>query len=155
MGGGQLGHHAGTGLLAEVLWTAWFGIHVDAGLELADEDDLIPGPDWDGEGAGAAAQEGVGAIIGPLQGQDHVRVTTVDGQSGRQLEQYWYISKYIALNIQAGLLTVQVARCTPRGAVHHPNGTAASRGIARGDIHQQFANKVRELYRCTVKCTAG
>jgi hypothetical protein len=24
-----------------------------------------------------------------------------------------------------------------------------------GDIHQQFANKVRELYRCTVKCTAG
>ncbi len=25
----------------------------------------------------------------------------------------------------------------------------------RGDIHQQYANKVRELYRCTITCTAG
>jgi hypothetical protein len=41
--------------------TAWFGVHIRAGLELADREDLVPGANSDGEGAGAAAQEGIGA----------------------------------------------------------------------------------------------
>jgi hypothetical protein len=35
-------------------------------LEPADRDDLVPGPNFDGEGKGAAAQDGVWAIVGPL-----------------------------------------------------------------------------------------
>ncbi len=54
--------------------TAWCGVRVCAGLELADGDVLVPGPDLDDEGAGAATQESVGAIIGPLQGRNDASV---------------------------------------------------------------------------------
>ncbi len=50
--------------------TAWFGIRIRAGLESAERNDLVPGPDSDGEGEGAVAQDGLGAVVGPLQGQD-------------------------------------------------------------------------------------
>jgi hypothetical protein len=48
--------------------TACCGVRVRAWLELADEDDLVPGPNSDGEGAGAVAKRGIGAVVGPLQG---------------------------------------------------------------------------------------
>jgi hypothetical protein len=37
--------------------TVWFGLRVPAGLEPADGDDLVPGPDSDGEGVGAESHD--------------------------------------------------------------------------------------------------
>jgi hypothetical protein len=42
---------------------ARLGIRSHAGLEAADGDDLIPGLNSDGVGAGSAAQDGVGAVV--------------------------------------------------------------------------------------------
>ncbi len=39
------------------------GVRCRAGFEAADGDDLIPWPDSDGEGAGATAQDNVGAVV--------------------------------------------------------------------------------------------
>ncbi len=52
---------------AAATWAARHGIRGRASLEAADGDDLLPGPDSDGEGAGTAAQDGLGAIAEPLQ----------------------------------------------------------------------------------------
>jgi hypothetical protein len=46
------------------------GVRGRASLEAADGDDLILGPDSDGEGVGSAAQEGVGAVVERLKGWD-------------------------------------------------------------------------------------
>ncbi len=51
--------------------TAWCGVRIPAGLEPNDGYDLIPGPDSDCEGAGAAEEDGVGGIVGPLQGRNY------------------------------------------------------------------------------------
>ncbi len=45
--------------LVSRLRTVWFGLRVPAGLEPADRDDLVPGPDSDGEEVRAALHEGV------------------------------------------------------------------------------------------------
>jgi hypothetical protein len=50
--------------------TACCGLRIPAGLEPADGYDLIPGPDSDCEGAGAAEEDGVGGIVRPLQGRN-------------------------------------------------------------------------------------
>jgi hypothetical protein len=63
---GWLGHHAGTRPSVAASRTALCGVRIRAELEPADEDDLIPGPDSDGEGAGAVAKSSVGAIVGPI-----------------------------------------------------------------------------------------
>ncbi len=57
-GGGYalLGHRASAARFSTATQTAWFGIRICAGLDLAV-------PDSDGEGAGAAAQDSIGAII--------------------------------------------------------------------------------------------
>ncbi len=47
---------------------ARLSIRSRAELEVADGDDLVPGPNSDGEGAGSAAQNGVGAVIERLKG---------------------------------------------------------------------------------------
>ncbi len=47
------------------------------------------------------------------------------------LEHYWFITEYIALYIQARLLTGQVAWCTPRSAVHHHAGTGWVQGCSQ------------------------
>ncbi len=44
-----------------------FGICICEGLEPADGDDLVPGPKSDGEGAGPAFQDDIGAAIRALQ----------------------------------------------------------------------------------------
>jgi hypothetical protein len=49
-----------------------------AGLEAADGDDLVPGPDSDGEGAGSAAQNGLGAIVELLERWDDTAMTVSD-----------------------------------------------------------------------------
>jgi hypothetical protein len=43
------------------------GVCGHASLEAADGDNLVPGPNSDGEGEGSAAQDGVGAIIERLK----------------------------------------------------------------------------------------
>jgi hypothetical protein len=56
------------------------GVRSRARLEAADGDDLVPGPNSDGEGAGFAAQDGVGAIVERLKGwDDAVRRTQMRG----------------------------------------------------------------------------
>ncbi len=42
---------------------ARLGIRSHAGLEAADGNDLIPGLNSDGVGAGSVAQDGVGAVV--------------------------------------------------------------------------------------------
>jgi hypothetical protein len=44
------------------------GVRSRASLEAAEGDDLVPGPDSDGEGAGSAAQDSVGAVVEQLKG---------------------------------------------------------------------------------------
>jgi hypothetical protein len=68
--GGWFDRHCSPRQSAAVSRTAWFGVRVHTGFELADGDDLIPGHDSDGEGAGPAAQDDVGAVVGALQGWD-------------------------------------------------------------------------------------
>jgi hypothetical protein len=58
--------------------TAWCSICIHAGLWLSDGDDIVPGSDSDGKGAGAAAQDSVGAIIAPLQGWDDAAMVHLD-----------------------------------------------------------------------------
>jgi hypothetical protein len=45
----------------------WLGFRSRQGLEVADGDDLVPGPDSDGEREGSAAQNGIGAIVERLE----------------------------------------------------------------------------------------
>jgi hypothetical protein len=53
---------------AAAMRAARLGVRSCASLEAADGDDLVPGPDSDGEGAGSAVQDGVGAIVERLKG---------------------------------------------------------------------------------------
>ncbi len=85
MGGGRLGHCASSGWLAMASRTAWFGVCVCAGLELADGDDLVPCPDSDGEGAGGAAQDGIWTVIGPLQGWDDAAAVHPDEGAAQEV----------------------------------------------------------------------
>jgi hypothetical protein len=63
---GLLGRHADAKRLATASRAAQFGVCVPKGLEPADGDDLIPGPDRDGEGVGPMAPNSVGDVIGVL-----------------------------------------------------------------------------------------
>jgi hypothetical protein len=56
-----------------------------AALEVADGDDLIPGPDSDGEGAGSAAQDGIGAIVEQLKGWNDASMADPDEWGGEEL----------------------------------------------------------------------
>ncbi len=79
----RLGCLAGTGRLAAASQTAKFSVRVRAGLEPADGEDLVPGPNSDGEGAGVAWHDGVWAIVGLLQGwEDAVAVHPDEGNGG-------------------------------------------------------------------------
>ncbi len=48
---------------ATVTWDARRGVCGSASLKAADGDHLVPRPDSDGEGAGAVAQDCVGAVV--------------------------------------------------------------------------------------------
>jgi hypothetical protein len=54
-GSDRLGRHAGVLWFTVVSWTAGLCVCVRAVLEAAESDNLVPGPDSDGEGAGAVA----------------------------------------------------------------------------------------------------
>ncbi len=61
------------------------GIRGCASLEAADGDHLVPGPDYDGEGAGSAAQNRVGAVVEGLKGWNQAAPTDPDKRGGEQL----------------------------------------------------------------------
>ncbi len=62
------------------------GVRNSAGLEAADGDDLVPGPASDGEGAGSAAQNGIGAVVERLERWDDA--ATMDPHEGLKLLLY-------------------------------------------------------------------
>jgi hypothetical protein len=73
------------------------GVRSRASLEAADGDHLVPRPDSDGEGAGAAAQDCVGAIIERLKGWNQAAPTDPDEGGGEQLG--WQLSGQISARI--------------------------------------------------------
>jgi hypothetical protein len=61
------------------------GIHSRASLKAADGDDLVSGPDSDGEGAGPVVQNGVGAVVEWLEGWDDAAPMDPDKGGGEEL----------------------------------------------------------------------
>ncbi len=61
------------------------GVRSRASLEAADRDDLVPGPDSDGEGAGPEAQHGIGAVVERLKGWDDAALTDPDQGGGEEV----------------------------------------------------------------------
>ncbi len=61
------------------------GVRGRASLEAADGDHLLPRLDSDSEGAGAAAQDCVGAIVERLKGWNQAAPTDPDEGGGEQL----------------------------------------------------------------------
>jgi hypothetical protein len=61
------------------------GVRGRAGLEAVDSDDLVPGPDSDGQGAGSAAQDGVGVVVEWLKGWDDAAPTDPDEGVGEEV----------------------------------------------------------------------
>jgi hypothetical protein len=58
------------------------GVRGCASLEAADGNDLVPGPDSDGEGA---AQDGVGAVVERPKGWDDAAPTHPDEEGGKEV----------------------------------------------------------------------
>ncbi len=54
-------------------------------FEAADGDDIVPGPDSDGEGARSAAQNAIGAIIERLEGWDDAAEMNPEEGGGEEL----------------------------------------------------------------------
>jgi hypothetical protein len=61
------------------------GVCGRAGLEAADGDDLVPGPDSDGEGVGSVAHNGAGAIVERLKGWNDAAIMDPDEGGGEEL----------------------------------------------------------------------
>jgi hypothetical protein len=61
------------------------GVRGRTGLEVADCDDLVSGPNSDGEGAESAAQDGVGAVVERLKGWDDAAPTDPDEGGGEEV----------------------------------------------------------------------
>ncbi len=64
---------------------------------MADGDDLVPGPDSDGEGAGSAAQDGVGAVVELLKGWDDAAPTDPDKGGGEEVA--WQLVRQLGARI--------------------------------------------------------
>ncbi len=73
------------------------GVCGRASLEVADGDDLVPGPDSDGEGAGPAVQDGVGAVVERLKGWDDAAPTDPDEGGGEEVT--WQLVRQLGARI--------------------------------------------------------
>jgi hypothetical protein len=73
------------------------GVCSCASLEAADGDDLVPGPDSDGEGAGSAAQDGVEAVVERLKGWDDAALTDPDEGGGEEVT--WQLVRQMGARI--------------------------------------------------------
>jgi hypothetical protein len=76
------------------------GVPGRASLEAADVDNLIPGTDSDGEGAGYAAQGGVGAVVEQLKGWDDAAPKVPDEGGGEELA--WQLAQQLGARIVPG-----------------------------------------------------
>jgi hypothetical protein len=68
-----------------------------ASLQGADGNHLVPRPDSDGEGAGAAAQDCIGAVVEQLKGWNQATPTDPDEGGGEQLG--WQLAGQIGARI--------------------------------------------------------
>ncbi len=68
-----------------------------ASLETADGDDLVSGPDSDGEGAGSTAQDGVGAVVERLKGWDNAAPMDPDEGGGEEVA--WQLVRQLGARI--------------------------------------------------------
>jgi hypothetical protein len=76
------------------------GVRSRTSLEMADGDDLVPGPDSDGEGAGPAAEDGVGAVVERLKGWDDAAPTDPDEGGGEEVA--WQLVRQLGARIVPG-----------------------------------------------------
>ncbi len=81
-------------------WAAGRGVSGRASLEVADGDNLVLGPDLDGEGAGSVAQDGVGAVVERLKVWDDAVPTDPD-KGGRE-ELAWQLARQLVARILPG-----------------------------------------------------
>jgi hypothetical protein len=72
-----------------------------ASLEAADSDNLVLGPDSDGQGAGSAAQDGVGAVVERLNEWDDAALMNRDKGGGEELA--WQLARQLGTRIVPGL----------------------------------------------------
>jgi hypothetical protein len=69
------------------------GVRGRASLEVADCVNLVPIPDSDGEGAGSAVQDSVGAVIERLKGWDDPAPMDPDKEGGEELA--WQLAQQL------------------------------------------------------------
>ncbi len=84
---------------ATAMQAAMRGVRGRASLEAADGDDLVLGPDSDGEGSGSAAQDGVGAVVELLKGWDDA--APMDPDEGVGEEVAWQLLRQLGARIVA------------------------------------------------------
>ncbi len=70
MGGGLRGHYTWAQQSAAASRTARHGVRGHARLEAVHNDDLLSQPDLEGEGVGSLAEDGIGAIVERMGGDD-------------------------------------------------------------------------------------
>jgi hypothetical protein len=73
------------------------GVRGRTSLEAADGDELISGPDSDGEGAEPAVQDGVGAVVERLKGWDDATPTDPDEGGGEEVA--WQLVRQLGARI--------------------------------------------------------
>ncbi len=76
------------------------GVRGCTSLEAADGDDLVPGPDSDGEGAEPASQDGIGAVVERLKGWDDAAPTDLDEGGGEEVA--WQLVRQLGARIVPG-----------------------------------------------------
>ncbi len=73
------------------------GVRGQASLEVADGDHLVLRPNSDGEGARAAAQDCIGAVVEQLKGWNQATPTDPDERGGEQLG--WQLAVQVGARI--------------------------------------------------------
>jgi hypothetical protein len=86
-----------TGAVQGYWSTPRHGVRGRASLEAADGDNLVPEPDSDGEGAGAPAQDGIGAVVERLKGWNDATPTVPDEGGGEEVA--WQLVRQLGARI--------------------------------------------------------
>ncbi len=77
-----------------------------ASLEAADGDNLVLGPDSDGEGAGSTVKDGIGAVVELLKGWDDAAPTDPDEGGGEELA--WQLARQLGVPGQRNSRNMQI-----------------------------------------------
>jgi hypothetical protein len=92
--GGRLGADRRS---AAAMQAAKLGVRSRASLEVADGNDLVPGPDSDGQGVGSAAQNGIEVLVERLKGWNDAALT--DRDKGGREELGWQLARQLGARI--------------------------------------------------------